>query len=68
MSGHTVPAFVESEAILSAQEGDWDELYRLIGLMLPGERERLAYAAEDLRHALGTYPFRWSQHGIGEVP
>lgn len=45
-------AFLEANAILAAQEQDWEELDRTIRLMYPGERLALRHAAVRLARAL----------------
>lgn len=40
--------FLETEAILAAQDDNHGELSRLVEQMLPGERASLAHAAERL--------------------
>lgn len=40
--------YVETEALLAAQEGDLAEVQRLVQEMLPGERRELHIACERL--------------------
>lgn len=40
--------YLETEALLAAQEGDQEELDRLLAQMLPGELTNLSNAAENL--------------------
>lgn len=42
--------FIESNALLAIQTGDSDEAYRLVLQLLPGERRKLAEAAEKLQN------------------
>jgi len=40
--------FVESEIVLAASAEDFDEVRRLLGTMLPGERRKLADLFDNL--------------------
>jgi soluble cytochrome b562 len=46
MSGPT--PFLETNALLAAQEGQLDEAWRLVQEMYPNERRRLAEACDEL--------------------
>ncbi len=48
--------FVESEAILAAQEDDMAEVFRIVAGMLPGERRALLVATERLASVLREGP------------
>lgn len=59
--------YTETEAILAAGQGDWENLDKILAGMLPNEREALAEAARRLADSIAMYrrgavPHDWDKH------